>query len=102
MGQLTQIGIAYQNCSIDSAPKGPDDLLPFLENNATFAKLLKDGAIVVYWGVRTQNVQSPGETVLAYEKDADENGSRYVLMANCSTVKAMSDQEFKSAPKAGK
>jgi hypothetical protein len=100
MGQLKEIGTAYQLC--DGAPKGPDDLLPNLDNNPTFAKLLKDGAVVVYWGVRTQTLQSPGETVLAYEKDADENGSRYVLMANCSTAKAMSEQEFKNAPRAGK
>ena len=102
IGQLRQIGTAYFQSSIDGAPKGPDDLLPNLENNPTFAKLLKDGDIVVFWGVRTQNVQSPGQTVLAYEKDADENGSRYVLMADCASVKAMSEQEFKSAPKAGK
>jgi hypothetical protein len=98
--QLRQIGLAYQ-LSADNPPKGPDDLLPNLENNQTFAKLLKDGDVVVIWGVRVGSVPSSGETILAYEKNADEKGERYVLMANCSTVKALNDQEFKSAPKAG-
>jgi hypothetical protein len=98
---LRQIGIAYQNFPSDAGPKGADDLLPFLENNPTFAKLLKGDDVVVYWGVRLQSVQSPGQTILAYERDADENGSRYVLMAD-ATVKTMTDLEFKAAPKAGK
>ncbi|HEY1859299.1 MAG TPA: hypothetical protein VGG61_03040 [Gemmataceae bacterium] len=99
--QLRQIGLAYQ-LSGDNPPKGPDDLLPNLENNQTFAKLLKDGDVVVIWGVRQSSLPSTSQTILAYEKNADEKGERYVLMADCSSVKAMNEQEFKSAPKAGK
>jgi NADPH-dependent ferric siderophore reductase len=73
-----------------------------LENNQTFAKLLKDGDVVVIWGVRQSSLPSTSQTILAYEKNADEKGERYVLMADCSSVKAMNEQEFKSAPKAGK
>ena len=95
---LKQVGLAYQMC--DNPPKGPDDLLPFLDNNATFAKWLKEGDVVVIWGVRTTHVQSPSQTILAYEKDPDENGVRYVLMADNSSVKPMTIQEFDAAPKA--
>jgi len=95
---LKQIGLAYQMC--DNPPKGPDDLLPYLDNNQTFAKWLKEGDVVVIWGVRTANVPSPGQTILAYEKEPDEKGMRYVLMADNSSVRPMTIQEFDTAPKA--
>jgi len=98
--QLQQIGIAYRNCAITAPPRKIEELMPFLENDAKTEKLLRDGTIVVIWGVVIDLVANGSETILAYEKDADEQGTRYVLMANCSTVKAMSNDEFQKAPKA--
>jgi hypothetical protein len=98
--QLAQIGLAYINCSLMSAPRKIEDLMPFLENDTKTEKLLRDGTIVVIWGVRIDQVPNSSETILAYETDADDQGTRYVLMANGSTVKAMSNDEFQKAAKA--
>jgi hypothetical protein len=97
---LTQIGLAYIMCSNDNPPRKIEDLMPYLDNNAKIEKLLRDGQVVVIWGVRPGQLQDSGGSILAYEKDADDQGTRYVLMADMKTVKAMSDAEFQKAPKA--
>jgi hypothetical protein len=99
---LTQIGLAYMNCSNENPPRRIEDLMPYLDNNAKIEKLLRDGTVVVFWGVRPGQVQNAAGTILAYEKDADDQGNRYVLMADMKTVKAMPDAEFQRAPKSGK
>ena len=73
--------------------------MPFLDNNPQFEKLLRDGDVVVIWGVRPSQVPNSSETILAYEKDPDDKGTRVVLMADKS-VKTMSKDEFQKAPKA--
>src|SRR5260370_153076 len=69
LGQLEQIGLAYMNCSDTTPPRKIEDLMPFLDNNPQFEKLLRDGDVVVIWGVRAGQVPNPSETILAYEKD---------------------------------
>jgi hypothetical protein len=96
-GQLKQIGLAYMNCSDTNPPRKIEDLMPFLENDAKIEKLLRDGDVVVIWGVRTGQV--PGDTLLAYEKYPDDKGTRLVLMADTS-VKTMSKEEFHKASNA--
>lgn len=97
---LNQVGLAYQQmCDEGNPPKGPEDLLRNLGNGADYAKLLKDGDVVVIWGVKMDKLQSPSQTILAYEKDADEHATRYVLMADTRVI-SMSEQEFQAAPKA--
>jgi hypothetical protein len=98
-GQLNQIGLAYMNCSDTTPPRKIEDLMPFLDNNPQYEKLLRDGDVVVIWGVRTGQVPMSSETILAYEKDPDDKGTRLVLMADTS-VKTMSNDEFQKAPKA--
>jgi hypothetical protein len=98
-GQFRQIGLAYLNASETAPPQKIADLMPYLENDAKIEKLLRDEDIVVIWGVRFGQVPNSSETILAYEKDPDDKGNRYVLMADAS-VKTMKDAEFKAAPKA--
>jgi len=59
---------------------------------------VKNGDIVVVWGAETQDGAT--DKVLAYEKKAPESGG-YVLMQDGTTVKKLTAEEFKSAPKAG-
>jgi hypothetical protein len=97
--QLRQIGLAYMNCSDTNPPRKIEDLMPFLENDAKIEKLLRDGDVVVIWGVRTGQVPNASATILAYEKEPDDKGSRLVLMADLS-VNSMPKDEFEKAPKA--
>jgi hypothetical protein len=97
--QFRQIGLAYMNASDTAPPQKIADLMPYLENDAKIEKLVQDGDIVVIWGARIGQVPNSSETILAYEKDPDDKGNRYVLMADAS-VKTMADAEFKAAPKA--
>lgn len=60
--------------------------------------------LVVYWGAELSGLgeepgNPPSDKILAYEKHVPESGG-YVLMLD-RTVKKMTPEEFKSAPKAG-
>ena len=57
----------------------------------------QDGTIVVLWGAPLSETGT--DKVLAYEKTAPETGG-YVLIQDGQTVKKMTADEFKSAPKA--
>lgn len=59
---------------------------------------LKNGNIIVYWGAPLSD--SAANSILAYEKTTPESGG-YVLMQDGSTIKKMTPEEFKAAPKAG-
>lgn len=63
---------------------------------------IKSGDVVVLWGAPMKGEGETGhdEAVVAYEKGAPTNGGFVLLSAG--TVKKMSADEFKSAPKAGK
>jgi hypothetical protein len=54
--------------------------------------------IVYLWGVGLSSGGPAGDTVLAYEKDVEAKGG-WVLMQD-GTVKEMTPDQFKSAPKA--
>ena len=55
--------------------------------------------IIVFYGVPLQDGAS--DQVIAYEKQTPESGGR-VLMQDGRTIKKMTADEFKAAPKAGK
>jgi hypothetical protein len=100
-GYLRQIGTAYMlGETMGTPPKNDKELLDNLENNATIAKLLREETIIVVWNVHLLNVPDKSNTVLAYEKYPDAKGVRYVLMADASVVKGMTEQEFEKAAKA--
>jgi hypothetical protein len=60
---------------------------------------LKRGDIVFLFGAPV--VEGASDKVLAYEKQAPDSGG-YVLMQDGTTIKKLTAEEFKSAPKAGK
>ena len=63
---------------------------------------VKSGEVVVLWGmaVKGEGEMGKGGEVIAYEKDAPNNGG-YVLLSG-GEVKKMTASEFQSAPKAAK
>lgn len=61
-------------------------------------RAIEKGDIIVIWGVTTTAEDSPSDEVLAYKSDVPTNGGP-VLMKNL-TMKKMSADEFKNAPKA--
>jgi len=98
-GYFHQIRQAYVACDLNDG-HGPADLerlKPELESNRAICDSIQNGQIVVIWGVSLQN--TPGNAVLAYEKDADDKGKRFVLLAG-GGIEEMQDAEFKAAPKA--
>jgi hypothetical protein len=99
---LKQLGLAYHLYWDSNGGKGPrsqKDLEPFYENNQTINKLLSEGNIVILYGATlTSMTQGMSNTVLAYEKDADQ-GMRWVLMADAAP-KLMNQADFDKAPKA--
>jgi hypothetical protein len=60
---------------------------------------VKSGALVLFYGVPLQ--EGVEDKVLAYEKQAPDSGG-HVLMQDGKTIKKLTAEEFKSAPKAGK
>ena len=94
---LRQIGFAYQNCEAATGrpPKGVDGLLAYLDNDPKLTEALRSGQYVL----KTKaHAAGPSNTIVAYEKDADEEGKRYVVFANI-TVKPLTDKEFEAALK---
>jgi hypothetical protein len=100
---MKQIGLAYHNCvtSNNKAPTKLQDLMQFLERNAMIEQMLADGGpVVLIYGVRPQDMtDGSSNTLLAYEKDADNRGLRVVLFGDGS-VDMLPDDEFQAKPKA--
>jgi len=100
---LKQIGLAYHNYH-DATNKGPanaKDLAPYFENSKRLLDHLESKRIVFFYNVRlTQMTEGTSNTILAYEKDVPSKGG-LVLLGDGSVRKVTAD-EFKKAPKAGK
>ena len=99
---MKQIGLAYHNyvSSNNKAPLKVQDLMQFLERSQPIEKMLTDGSIVFIYGVRIQDMpQGTSNTLIAYEKDADQKGFRVVLFGDGS-VDMLPDDEFQTKPKA--
>jgi hypothetical protein len=101
---LTNLGIAYKNCSAFTG-KGPADqkeLSSYYENNAKINEALAKGWIVFQWKAGPQQMpQGASNTVLAYESDPDRHGSRWVLRGDGSVTREF-EEDFQKMPKAGK
>lgn len=63
---------------------------------------VKSGDVVVLWGTKIQGEGEVGknEVVIAYEKNTPTSGGHVLLSAG--TIKHMTADEFKAAPKGGK
>jgi hypothetical protein len=79
-------------------PKALGDFQQYQVLHSAGYQSLKRGECVVVYGVDLRQLPDPGQKVLAYVKDVPQKGGE-VIMAD-GTVKAMSAEEFKAAPKA--
>jgi hypothetical protein len=103
LNDLKLIGLAYHQY-FGTHNKGPadiDQLAPFFDNDARLKKDLGPGGrYVFHWNLGiTQMTQGTSNTILAYERDADADGNRAVVMGD-GAPRVMGDQEFKATLKA--
>jgi hypothetical protein len=102
---VQDVGDLYRMYMLDhkKPPTKPDDFRPYQEANPDGYRQVKDGDVVVVWGVALTDLAPEGSTdsadeVLAYEKKVPTEGGT-VLMKN-RTLKHMTADQFKDAPKA--
>jgi hypothetical protein len=96
--ELDAIGKAYRIMEVERrTPKTVEELEPYYENRK-ITQAIKDGALVVIWGVDPET--QPKEAILAYTQEPDAQGERVVLLCNLSTPQVMGTQAFEAAPKA--
>src|SRR5262245_55848274 len=95
--ELRQIHLYYRLyiTTNNRPPRNLDELNQQMEPNSREYQALRDGRYVLNWNVS----QAEGSNkVLAYEKDADANGERYVVMTDGS-VQRLNQQQFEAANK---
>lgn len=84
-------------------PTKPQDFAKFEQGMPLGYRQVKDGSVVVLWGAKLNDLadgaNDSADEVLAYEKKVPQEGGA-VLMKN-RTLRAMTADEFKAAPKAG-
>ena len=104
---LNEVGEMYRVYEVQNK-KAPTKSQDFRNLNSVFPlgfSHLNRGDVVAQWGVTLSDLSEgggggeSGDEVLAYEKLVPEQGGQ-VLMKN-RTVKTMTPEEFKAAPKAG-
>jgi hypothetical protein len=84
-------------------PTKPSDFTRYEQGFPLGYRQVKDGEVVVQWGAQLTDLadgsKDSADRVLAYEKKVPDQGGA-VLMEN-RTLREMTAEEFKSAPKAG-
>jgi hypothetical protein len=93
LGQLGLYYIQYYDSSGQRSPTKLEDLPDLQRDLRHLAEAIRDGTIVVNWGVKDPNSSN---VVLAYEKDPDLRGNHVVLKGDRSVV-TMTTQELKAA-----
>jgi hypothetical protein len=79
-------------------PKSEKDFLPFEHGFPLGIGAIKQKQIIVCWGAGLSDSADAASTVLAYEKTTPESGG--VVLLQDGSVRAMTAEEFKAAPKA--
>jgi hypothetical protein len=79
-------------------PKALKELAQKGQSSPNAMEMMKSGAIVVQWGAPLTPEGQNADAVLAYLKTVPEQGGN-VLMQDGKTIKTMSADEFKAAPK---
>jgi hydrogenase maturation factor len=69
------------------------------QQNPVAVTMINSGDLVVQWGVPLSTQGASADAVLAYVKTVPEQGG-YVLMQDGTTIKKITAEEFKAAPKA--
>jgi hypothetical protein len=98
---LSELGALYRGVSKRNkrAPKGLKEVQTLEQGFPTAVQKVRSGDLVVLWGAELSSEGEAPNTVLAYEKAAPTAGGS-VLMQDGRTIKKLSADEFKSAPKA--
>lgn len=104
-GPLAQVGSLYRDFweLKKKAPAGVKDFATSADVMPEGVNAVKNGDVVVIWGVKLEDLSPEGtgdsaDEVLAYQKEVPDSGG-YVLMKN-RRIKHMTADEFKAAPKA--
>ncbi len=95
---MEQVGEVYTAYAMDKKKPmtGPSQLGPYEIAMDNAVRHIRDGSIVVLW---TAPIVEGSEKILAYEKGAPESGGA-VLLQDARTIRKMTAEEFKAAPKA--
>ena len=101
---LQEVADLLRAASADGrAPTKQADLTRFASAYPQGYQAVKSGEVVVIWGAKMAGEGEAGsapKNIIAYEKKAETEGG-WVLLQN-GTVKEMTADEFKTAPKAKK
>ncbi len=104
---LQSLGEAYRTISLVNKrpPKKMQEVEQASAASPSGLAGISASNVVVFWGAELSDLSEepgkvPSDKILAYEKTVPEGGG-YVLMLD-RTVKKMTPEEFKAAPKAGK
>lgn len=94
---LKELGELYKYIDYSklAVPNRVEDLNNYWDSIQNAFDRVKNGEIVVYWGV---GYSKSGNQILAYDKKAETEGGPVLLRDG--TVKTMTAAEFKAAPKA--
>jgi hypothetical protein len=97
---LQEVGDLFRLHALDTKkpPARLADLARYKMGMPTGYQEVDNGNIIVSWG--TPLSDTAAATVLAYEKAAPDAGG-FVLMQDGKTIKKLTAEEFKAAPKAG-
>jgi hypothetical protein len=97
---LVELGEMLRNRMLDTKtpPRSQAEIARYENAGPSAFNKIQKGEIVVLWGSNPQ--EGASDKVLAYEKQTPQSGG-FVLMQDGTTVKKMTAEEFKAAPKAG-
>jgi len=96
MSELGEI-LSINKAETKAPPKAVADLTRYQGGWPAGYAAVKDGSVVVIWGVGVQDGVS--DKIIAHDKEAADSGG-YVLMQDGKTVKKLSADQFKAASKA--
>ncbi len=99
---LKQFAELYRNYTTKNkrGPKSLKELAIKGQGHPIAQQMLNSGELIVQWGAPLVAENENADAVLAYIKTVPEQGGN-VLMQDGWTIKTMTAEEFKSAPKAG-
>jgi hypothetical protein len=96
---MKNIGYAYRLSLAGGSP--PANAKDLDAGKLATMRDMKEHAVEVLYGVNPSKLPDGGAGhMLAWEKEPTNDGRRMVLMADCMTVKYMSEEEFSKTPKA--
>jgi len=97
---LQELGQLYKYFAVAERRRPPAKLDELAANEPALPNawyLLRDGELIMYWGA---GYSASSNQILCYEKKVPAEGGN-VLLQN-GTVKSLTADEFRAAPKAGK